>query len=83
METKKIILPSGIEAELKPYVEAGVILDAQKAADKEKFLFEALVVSLGGSTANVYAGIRKLRIKDYKALDAECTKLVFDEDEGK
>lgn len=82
MDATKFKLPSGIEVELRPYVEAGVILDLPHQGNKEKFLIESIVLKIDGSDQNIYERVRKLRIRDYKALDAACTALIKD-DEGK
>jgi len=82
MNLKKIKLPSGKEVELVEYVEAGIVLDLPKQSDRVEFLLKNLIVSFEGSKENVYEGIRKLNLKDYRDLDNELTKLMDNEEEG-
>lgn len=79
---QKIQLPSGKEAEIVDYVEAGVLLDLPKQEDQTQFLLETLVISLEGSKEDVLARIRKLTIKDYKAIDEKLLSLMDSETES-
>jgi len=79
---KKIQLPSGKEVELVDYVEAGVLLDLPKQEDENEFLLKTLVISLDGSKENIFKRIRKLTIKDYKAIDKALIDLMDAETES-
>ena len=80
-ETKTIELPvSKKKVEVMTYIEAGLILDLPKQADETKFILENLIVSIDGSKENIYEQIRKLRYKDYKALDKFLAEIMQNEE---
>jgi len=80
-ETKTIELPfSKKKVEIMTYIEAGLILDLPKQDNETKFLLENLIVNIDGNAENVYEQIRKLRYRDYKALDNFLTEVMKKEE---
>ena len=79
-ETAEIELPSSkTKVKYFTYLKAKEVLGISKAVDGNKYLYEALVVSVDGDTNNVYEHITDQRYSDYKVLDDMFVKMLKEE----
>lgn len=58
------------------YIKAKEIRDLGKAEDGQKYLIETLIVSIDGTSENLYDRVMDLRYEDYKQIDNALSGLI-------
>ena len=76
MENKIKLPTSGLEVVFVEYIEAWILMDLAQQKNATEFLLENLIVSINGKTENKYETIRKMRFKDFQAIDDHISTLI-------